>query len=258
MAKAPAPPASHAGLARGISAARFQTFLDAAGQDEALARDLYVWNRDLSVAFLGDIAILEVALRNAMHDAATNAWGTHWYADIQVPLDERTLSQITSSWKHLHKSVTKRADDADVPGRLIAQCMFGVWTNLLDSGSYVGEGPRRRQIDYDDHWHAAFKSAFPGGKAEAKALRKATTSSLPNFTRDWVHGVCKAVNDLRNRVAHHEPLINGFPLNGQKARMSPAEGHEQCMLLARLIDRDLAKWLSSNSSVSSLLDGRPC
>lgn len=79
---------SHAGLARGISIARFETFLNAAGQSEAVARDLYVWNRDLSIAFLADIAILEVALRNAMHDAASAAWGDHWYSDTNVRLGE--------------------------------------------------------------------------------------------------------------------------------------------------------------------------
>lgn len=50
-----------------------------------------MWNRDLSVAFLGDIAILEVAMRNAMHDAATAAWGAMWFADQQVRLDDRSL-----------------------------------------------------------------------------------------------------------------------------------------------------------------------
>ena len=77
------------------------------------------------------------------------------------------------------------------------------------------------------------------------------------FTRGWVHRICKNVNELRNRVAHHEPLINGFPLNGQHQRMSTENGHEQCRILARMLDRRLARWLDGNSAVPDLLRHRP-
>lgn len=210
------------------------------------------------MAFLADIAILEVALRNSMHEAAAAVWGSHWYASINVPLDDRTSNNLNRAWGHLHASVRNRPDDPDVPGRLIAQCMFGFWTNLLDAGSYVGKEPRRYEVDYEALWLQAFKSAFPGGRAEARAQRHTTSASVPNFTREWTHSVCKTVNELRNRVAHHEPIINGFPLNGQRARKSAAEGHDVCMTLARMIDRDLGKWLSMNSTVPGMLASRPC
>jgi len=253
----PASGPTHVGIERGISAARFQSFRDAANMDESIARDLYVWNRDLSVAILADIAILEVALRNSMHDAATSAWGMHWYARSDIELDDRTARQLSRSWGYLRKSVRNRPNDDDVPGRLVAQCTLGFWTNLLDSGSFRGEHPRRQETDYDRLWHGAFKYAFPGGRPEAKKMRRATASDLPNFTREWAHSVCKVVNELRNRVAHHEPLINGFPLNGQQSRMSAKDGHAHCMLLARMLDRDLAAWLHSNSTVDKLLGSRP-
>ncbi len=91
--------------------------------------------------------------------------------------------------------------------------MFGFWTGLLDAGSYVGDGPRRVRVDYDQLWHAAFKRAFPGGRAMARRQREsaraagATGPELASmgFTRTWTHGVCKNINDLRNWVAHHEP-----------------------------------------------------
>lgn len=263
----------NADLQSGISSPRFQTFLVASRNDEKLARSLYVWNRDLSVAILADIAILEVALRNSMHEAATAKWGPHWYSDSSVALDERSVKQLSSAWGQLSDSVKKRARDNDLPGRVVAQCMFGFWTNLLDAGSHLGQPPRRVSVDYDLLWNAAFKKAFPGGRAEARAIRKALIAGLPAdashqtevnrlqqevaFTRGWVHGICKNVNDLRNRVAHHEPLINGFPLNGQNRRMSAEEGHQEMRILARLLDRKLASWLDGNSKVESLLTSRP-
>lgn len=155
----------HADLQRAISAPRFQTFLIAAGNRPELARELYVWNRDVSVAILADIAILEVALRNAMHDAASRVWGPHWYADTDVLLDERSEGQLATAWGRLHESVRQRAGDADVPGRVVAQCMFGFWANLLDAGGHFGKGPRRRAATYDILWNGAFKHAFPGARA---------------------------------------------------------------------------------------------
>ena len=266
-------PDPHADLQRSISDARFQTFLDAAADDAKLARDLYVWNRDVSVGLLADIAVIEVALRNAMHDAAKNAWHSHWYADPEVPLDDRSSSQLAGAWGLLHTSIKNRAEDADVPGRIIAQCTFGFWTNLLDAGGYVGRPPRRHEADYDYLWKRAFKKAFPGGRIEAKRQRDAQIAALapgPSrqqevlrlrqevaFTRVWVHRICKNVNELRNRVAHHEPIVNGFPLKGQHQRMTTQEGFDEILALARMIDMPLATWINSNSTVPALLAHRP-
>ncbi|WP_222120661.1 Abi family protein [Paenarthrobacter nicotinovorans] len=263
-------PSTLADLDRGISPARFSTFKNAARGDDDLARRLYVWNRDLSVAFLADIAILEVALRNAMNDVATAQWGTHWYSSRDVVLDDRSAGQLNAAWKYLPTATQRRASDPDVPGRLIAHCMFGFWTNLLDAGDHAGREPRKVRANYEDLWQV-FKLAFPGGRIEARAQRTiiqntaqqptdAATRARLNatvFTRAWVHGICQNVNVLRNRVAHHEPVINGMPLNGQRQRMSAADAHEQCLLLARIIDRRLGTWLESNTSVPTLLSNRP-
>ena len=257
-------------LDRGISAARFSTFQNAAQGDDDLARRLYIWNRDLSVAFLADIAILEVALRNAMNEAATTEWGTHWYSSPDLTLDDRSSGQLNRAWEYLPRATKRRANDPDVPGRLIAHCMFGFWTNLLDAGDHTGREPRKVRVTYDDLWKG-FKHAFPGGRIEARAQRALIQSmaSTPHtaatlqklsetvFTRAWVHGICRNVNGLRNRVAHHEPVINGLPLNGQQQRMSAREAHEQCRILARIIDSRLASWLDTNTAVPALLGNRP-
>lgn len=266
-------PDPHSGLHTAISSPRFATFLHAADDDVALAHRLYVWNLDLSVAVLADIAIVEVALRNAMHDAASRAWGSHWYQSQDVQLDGRSEGQLSNAFGYLHKSIKERASDADVPGRVVAQCMFGFWVNLLDSGNYVGRPPRRVKVDYDVLWEVAFKHAFPGARLEARALRNILEAKIPAgpdkpakvarlrqevaFNRTWVHSICKNVNDLRNRVAHHEPLINGLPLAGQGQRITAAAAHGRVLMVARMLDRDLAAWLNVNSKVPSLLASRP-
>ncbi|MFC6397221.1 hypothetical protein [Luteococcus sanguinis] len=246
----------YSALIRVLPPARMATYLTAAKNDSQLAARLYLWNRDLSVAILGDIALLEVALRTAMHDAACTTWGPQWYQ--VVALDDRSCGQLATAWSHLPNAVTKQPDDPAAPGRLVAQCMFGFWTNLLDKGGYTGREPRRLDVSYEELWLKAFRAAFPGGRLEAKAIRHASGEVEPTFTREWVHSVCKIVNELRNRVAHHEALINGFPMKGQQGvRYTAAEGYAHLELLARMIDRDFASWLAVNSSVHALLGSRP-
>lgn len=135
------------------------------------------------------------------------------------------------------------------------------------------EAPREISVDYDTLWHAAFKQAFPGGRQEARLRRAKLIDALPNnssraaevarlqqevaFTRSWVHSICRIVRDLRNRITHHEPLISGFPLRGQRQRLTAIEGHNYVRLLARMLDRDLAAWLDGNSHVQAILQDRP-
>lgn len=104
---------------------------------------------------------------------------------------------------------------------------------------------------------------FPGGPAEARAERQRISQELgtmvdkPGFSREWVHTTCKNVNDLRNRVAHHEPLINGFPLKGRQRRMTAAEGYAEYVKLARMIDTGLGHWLQHHSDVPNILGNKP-
>jgi hypothetical protein len=229
-------------LERSITPTRMSTYLDEAGQDPDWARNLYLWDRDLSVAFLADLAILEVALRNAMHERLSDRWTEKWYESDEVALDERSASALATAWSRVAGDKT--------PGRIVAQCMFGFWRGLLDKGGHVGRSPRKRRCRYDVLWRGVLDKAFPGGRAEAQkdGVRWQRTYALAVVTR---------INELRNRVAHHEPLIKGFPLAGQQQRRSALEAHNDCLKLAAMLDRDLHSLLVATSRVPALLTGRP-
>ncbi|MGO4533480.1 hypothetical protein [Leifsonia sp. 2MCAF36] len=237
-------------LDQAISADRLATYLAAANGDRALARALYVWDRDLSIAILADIAILEVAMRNAMHLALSSVWGQTWYENPKLELDDRTLRQLRTAWEDLPNGVRRNRLDPRLPGRLVARCMFGFWANLLDAGDHFGSEPRRYRVDYEFLWRNSLHQAFRGGAAVARAEHA-------RYTRPWAHEAVRTVNALRNRVAHHEPLINGFPLPGQGRRLTAKEGHQACRKLAQMIDRDLATWLDRSSMVPTLLGSQP-
>lgn len=254
------PQGSHRQLWNVIPHARLATFAAHTRGSADKALDLYMWDRDLSAAIFADIAILEVALRSSLHNAASEAWGQSWY--LSIDMDSRHLRQIKDAWSRLPRAIKDDPHRSDVPGRLVANCMFGFWVNLLDEGGYVGEVPRRRKVDYNQLW-PVFKRAFPGGGPEAREIRTRRSASTghpvhePGFSREWTHSVCKTVNDLRNRIAHHEPLVNGFPLKGQNQRLTAAQGYEECLRLARMIDAGFGDWFARQSKVPHVLARDP-
>ncbi|WP_432489325.1 hypothetical protein [Kineococcus sp. SYSU DK018] len=228
---------------RAISPDRLTSYQHAAAQRGCDVLELYVWDRDLAAAAVADIAILEVAMRNALsHALAQLAAREDWYA-TDLGLDNRSTAAITRAWKDLPAAQR-------TPGRVVAQLMFGFWRNLLEAGGDIGEDPRKVRADYERLWRAQVKNAFPGGRPQA-------CERGAQFTHTWTLAVIKDVHDLRNRAAHHEPLVNGFPLPGEQRRLSAAEGHQACLQLARLLDRDPATWLEANSHMSRQLPRDP-
>ncbi|WP_150383973.1 hypothetical protein [Bifidobacterium rousetti] len=62
---------------------------------------------------------------------------------------------------------------------------------------------------------------------------------------------------LRNRVAHHEPLVNGVPLPGENRRITLADAVRACFDLAMILDRNLYSWLMDNSKMKLVLEHEP-
>lgn len=103
-------------LRRAISLDRLGTYQRAANTIGADVLDLYIRDRDLSAGFLADMAIIGVALRNAMHTALSKTYGGHWYTRPDVGPDDRSEANITAAWRRLHERRPLQA-----PGRVVAQ-----------------------------------------------------------------------------------------------------------------------------------------
>lgn len=235
-------PEQIAALDRSITPTRMSTYLSAASGDTLLARELYLWDRAVSVGFLADLAILEVALRNAMSAQLERKWGAEWYANTNVPLDDRSSSALNTAWRRISGPKT--------PGKLVAQCTFGFWRGLLDKGDHVGKEPRRVRCDYEVLWRGVLDRSFPGGREQARIDGR-------RWNREYALAVISRINDLRNRVAHHEPLVNGFPLSGQRTRVSAQAAYEDLLRLAAMLDRELHSLIEATSQVPGLLATRP-
>ncbi|MFI6875754.1 Abi family protein [Streptomyces sp. NPDC050400] len=226
----------------------------AATATPAAAMELYLWNVRLSAAFGEVIALAEVILRNAMAEQLAAEYGATWYARAEL-FDDRTMNGFRTTWRNITlpadpttgKSAQKylRAVPA---GKLVAESTFGCWVNLLDKGGTRGDGPYRKNVDYDSTlWRKALPKAFPnsGGK------------------RTTVFTTASHVRSLRNRTAHHEPLIDGVPLPGQAdrrgntRRLTLPDAHTNVLRLVEYIDKDVATWHGQTSRVPELLRSRP-
>lgn len=186
-------------LAKTISAPRFQTYVTAAGGDTAKAEELYVANMRLSGAALEALHIFEVVLRNAV-DQQLRTWnasngGTEAWATAPVPLLRGVLdaSGKLAQAKEAARSALKRKRQP-LHDDVLAQMSLGTWRYLMPSASDVAK---------QKLWDEALELAFP-------RLFEVQRHTLV----EWI----SIVYDLRNRVAHFEPIY-GRDLHGKRRAM---------------------------------------
>ncbi len=138
---------------------------------------------------MGDIARFELALRNVYdHVLVARFKGdAHWLFDVNSPVAHPImrkskagkLRDVNLVNRRAIKDACGRAHDPSNPNQVIAGLMLGFWTHMTD---------RSRERDL---WIPYLHAAWPPGTERAGL----------NFK-------LKAINKLRNRVAHNERLFN--------------------------------------------------
>lgn len=218
-----------------LSAPRFAPYLAAAGTPHR-ALELYEWNTAIAAAFHHDLAHLEVGLRNA-YDRALRAGldpdELHWVfnpyryfpVDMQRAANRQRVDANVTARRQIEKAANQarrdRRDPTEDPpaGKVLAEITFGFWRYL---------SARRH---HDRLWIPHLHKAFPGG------------TSRPAVDRP-----IGRLHDLRNRVAHHEPLLRA-KLDGR---------HQDVLDVAELLAPELATHIKTTSSVPRLISERPC
>ena len=217
-----------------LSAGRFATYLTVSGGSRERALDLYEWNARLSAAFLHDLSHLEVGLRNACDRELTAAVvpaDTHWTAPATLLMlfpaasrrDRASGRQYDanaiprSNVERARKSATTARNTPPIPGKTVAEIMFGFWT-------YLFSDLHEKMI-----WVPYLHKAFP-----------------PGTDRNQLNATLASLRDFRNRVAHHEHILTG----------SEAE-RRRIVSVVRLLSPDALAHLVSNSEVSRILAQRP-
>lgn len=181
---------------------------------------LYMWNGEVCAELSKLLHFFEVALRNSAHRAlslnqsagASNS--VAWWDALWPQLSVDTQSKI--------QALRVRARPS--PDELVSRLSFGFWPNLLN-------------------WMAKQRTGLMPAVLPGHAL------SLPGAQLGWHDRRCRAealqpffeLKDLRNRIAHHEPVWKFGPLldtsSGAARRIAAASTNEATTLqrFARLM-----------------------
>lgn len=166
-------------LERYLSAQRLETYLRMAHNDHRKAIELYQLNIEKSQIFYARMHWLEIGLRNAMNQQLSRQYGSEWYDNPHIDMNDKDKSQIKAAKDNLQKD-QKPLTNSNV----IAQLSFGFWVNLFN-------------YPYDTLWRHCLRRTFAmhSNPIERKHLSKR------------LHPLLK----LRNRIAHYEPIL-GYDL----------------------------------------------
>ena len=121
--------------------------------------------------------MLEVALRNRIHAVMTEARHEGWFHDEGCLLGQWQSAQLA---KAIEEVLEEKKEPT--PGRIVAALMFGFWTSMFST-------------DYDELWRTTLLRI--GSRPDGKGLN-----------RKHFSGPLTPIRILRNRIAHHEPVID--------------------------------------------------
>ncbi|OIH95490.1 hypothetical protein [Curtobacterium sp. MCBA15_001] len=218
-------PARFRALPDRISAPRLARFMALQDGHVHRALRLYAWNTELTTAFWGPIAWLEVLLRNAVHDALRAGRADDWWNDPAVHLMQRERRAVDGAISTLQR----RGVDEPSADDVVAATSFGLWVGLTDAGI-----PRDPRFGYETTlWQPRMVRAFPG---------------LRTVRRKQLHRRLDEVRRFRNRLAHHEPII-GAPL--ERVR-------DDVLEIAGFIDTDAEQFLRGAHRIDEVLARRDC
>jgi hypothetical protein len=163
-----------------LSEARFARYVDWAMGDRQHALKLYSLNCQVSESFYTPLHFLEICLRNKISSIATELpFGDPslpWFDRPEFQLGRNQPKQVEKAKRDLHEEGKPLE-----PGRIFAALTFGYWTAFLGK-------------DYDPHWQQGLNRI--ARRADGKGLRRKDLSEPLDRLRR-----------LRNRVAHHEPIL---------------------------------------------------
>jgi hypothetical protein len=162
---------------------KYENFYKDKGEPYEKSDVLMLYERNLIISnkFFYLLNYFEVVLRNAVVQAIeisfrcneTNSWHEN----------EAFIRSLSRRGRYTPKSMFDSAKEKfpDSPSKMIPELKFVFWQKML-------------MANYEERiWQGCFNSIFPNATVENRQI----------FTYDWTD----QLRELRNRIAHHEPII---------------------------------------------------
>lgn len=189
---------------RALSRARLRNYRSFFGAvDDAEVLGLYRWSNDLSAELFWTIRLVEVVLRNGFHHALSRRYGAvggeeskDWYEYVALDAHARSrIMGITHCKRGQHMVLRVPCPS---PDDVVSRLMFGFWPHLLDL--------KRDLLGDIVDWGGVLVDVLPGHRQRQVSY----WAKLKH--RDALFARLDLCNELRNRIAHHEPVWKLGPL----------------------------------------------
>lgn len=215
-----ATPHDDANIRFSLSTPRIGTYIKAAGGDTARAVELYGWNARISAALMLPAHFAEVTTRNAVDEALTAVYGARWPWN---PTFVQSLPNPKGKVYNPRRNLQVVASHEPTTGKVIAELKFVFWQTMF-TARHDGRV-----------WAPQITTLFPSATTSAKPLRGRIYDDLD------------AIRQLRNRIAHHEPIFTRN-LSKDLARM---------LELVDLRSAATSTWLRAMEDATTTLTERP-
>ncbi len=192
-------------IMEGLSYERMSSYLDFSNNDKAAALNLYIYNTQISESFYTPLQGIEILLRNRVHKAISSTYGEDWLITQKFPFE--FIQKNT-----LEETLRRSKIELTIP-KLIAELNLGFWV------SFFGR-------KYEEVWR--------------HSLRTIVTPETRIIRRKDFHMDLNRVRELRNRIAHHEPIF----------KRQLFEDYETILTLCHMICPKTASWIATNSRFS--------
>ncbi len=176
-----------------ISPERMRRYLAACNYDTRKAMTLYRYNIRLSQELLAVVGCFEVALRNKINKQFVSQHGNNWLMDFIMPggcfhSDHRTAKTKNIIEKAYNELLRNNQYSHT---KLLAQMEFGIWKYMFSNVQYQLTGQTLLDI-------------FPNKPRSTRSQR---------YNNTYIFQELDYINNLRNRIAHHEPICFGTGTN---------------------------------------------
>ncbi|MEZ8649399.1 hypothetical protein AB6D92_10505 [Vibrio splendidus] len=194
-----------------LSNERLLPYFNDGKHDWHIAFNLYLYNARLSKAFLYPLHILEVALRNKLHELFCSLFNDNWPND---PAFQAMLNQHSSNSLNKARQKVNNRSTEDI----VAALSFDFWSNFLF------------RSNYEAFWRINYSKLNING---------------PKF-RQFKTKINEA-NDLRNRIAHHEPIL----------RLDCSSIHTEILTAIQWLSFEIYRWTKEHTTVPVILRTKP-
>jgi CBS domain-containing protein len=158
---------------------------------------------------------VEVTLRNAVDEILVQRFGQNWHQDTAFRDQTLTPEGLAT----LDKAI-RRAGQQAPRGQIVATLTFDFWSNLF-------------RPEYGALWRTSVNIAFP--------------NLQHGETRQEIQNLVKPINAFRNRVAHHEPVLD----------LNVTDVLAKIVRLTELRCQETAAWLRHHCTLNTVVRSRP-